>query len=436
VVRVGAGWRVRVHRANHSNGHPFHPTDLEVEEEVFERDYDRLVVCSGLHNLPRIPEVEGLDTFTGRVLHSSAFRDADDFAGQRVVVVGSGESGSDIALLVARTAAQCFVSMRSAPGTLFPKWIEGNTPDIRDDRLTYNLSRVFKPVILRGQRRFFYKQTEDTELFRWAADSNFNNDRTPFNSNACKSFGIPEAVVRHGAQTRPELASIDGSTVRFADGTRADVDAIVFCTGFKRVFPFFEEAVAQQLVGINHLWKNSVHPDLGDALFLVGFGRPHQINLVTVAELQARMVAQVIGGRKPLPSPEAMRATIEADRRFMRTHYGERFEQNPALVDFLYYTLGVAKFIGCDVPVVESLRKHPRLGLKLLYSGLNGAQFRLQGPGSNWELASKTVLNTPQFQNWPNAVLRWSVLSWLTAASKVASTVKPELRSIHAQARP
>ena len=97
-------------------------------------------------------------------------------------------------------ASTCSISIRSAPGTLFPRWIQRNTPDIRDDRLTYNLPHILAPFILWGHRKFYYEQKERPELFRWAADSNYRNKRCPFTTNACKSFGIPEAIIDHKAE--------------------------------------------------------------------------------------------------------------------------------------------------------------------------------------------------------------------------------------------
>jgi len=56
-----------------------------------------LVVCTGVSNAPRLPSMPGLESFRGRVLHSSEFTDAKDFHGHRAVVFGVGNSGSDIA---------------------------------------------------------------------------------------------------------------------------------------------------------------------------------------------------------------------------------------------------------------------------------------------------------------------------------------------------
>lgn len=436
ITQVEGGWRIRFHRANHSNAHPLHPDVIDVDELVFEREFTHLIVSTGLNHLPKVPKLPGLDGFAGRVLHSSEYRDAEQLRGQRVLVVGAGESGSDIAAQVAKVASACTISVRSSPGTLFPKWIQGNTPDIRDDRLTYNLPRQFKAIIRRGHRRFYSSQTQTPELFAWAARSNYDNDRCSFNSPACKSFGIPEAIVHHGASLAPEISRIDGQQVRFANGSGVEVDVIIFATGFRIGFPLLGARLERQLVSVNELWKNAVHPELGAQLMIIGFARPHQINQLTTVELQARMAALVISGRKPLPSPAQMCATIAADQAFMREHYGARYERNPGLVDQLYFTDGLAKFIGCEVPWRQVLTRDPELAWMLTYAAISGAHHRLAGPGATPELAARTIKRTPLFSGRRDAALRWGVLSLLTGIAYVSGKLDPRLRLITEQARP
>jgi len=427
-------WRVQVHRKNWSNGHPYHPNPNIVEEAIFERFYDHLVVCSGLHNEQSIPEVPGLDSFSGQILHSSTYRDAEVFRNKRVVVVGSGESASDIALQIAPVAYTCTISIRSAPGTLVPRWIQGNTPDIRDDRLTYNLPHILAPLILWGHRAFYYEQKERPELFRWAADSNYKNKRCPFNTNACKSFGIPEAIIDHKAELYGEIQRADKNTLYFADNISREVDAVIFCTGFIRRFAFLHPTLSAQLIGIKHLWKNVVHPDLGDSIFLVGFTRPQQINLVSIAEMQSRLVGQLLSGRM-LPSAAQMREDIEADQAWMHRYYGVRYEKNPALVDYLYYMDGMAKFIGCSIPRFKSMLD-PHLWFKLHFASLNGAHYRLAGPGADWKAAAATIKATPLFSNKRKAIRRWVLLSFLTIFSAFMGIFQKKWRLVSDQARP
>ena len=65
---------------------------------VYEEEFYAVAVCSGLHNTPHVPTcVAGMETFTGRAVHSADYQRASDYRGKRVLIVGSGETAMDIA---------------------------------------------------------------------------------------------------------------------------------------------------------------------------------------------------------------------------------------------------------------------------------------------------------------------------------------------------
>lgn len=72
-----------------------------------------LVVASGETAEPRVPEIEGLDTFKGKVLHSTGYKNGKEFQDERVLVVGSGNSGMEIALDLANYGARPSIIVRS-----------------------------------------------------------------------------------------------------------------------------------------------------------------------------------------------------------------------------------------------------------------------------------------------------------------------------------
>ena len=78
--------------------------------------FDYVVVASGHFSTPNAPHFPGLDQFPGRVLHAHDFRDAAEFAGQRVLCVGAGYSAEDIGLQCYKYGAtRIIISYRSAP---------------------------------------------------------------------------------------------------------------------------------------------------------------------------------------------------------------------------------------------------------------------------------------------------------------------------------
>lgn len=97
VAKLAAGgWRV----ATESNG---------ASEE---HEFEAVAVCSGPFQTANT-DVAGLEHFTGQVVHSSAFRNADAFRGRKVLVIGLAESGADVLRQISDVAAQCTLSLRS-----------------------------------------------------------------------------------------------------------------------------------------------------------------------------------------------------------------------------------------------------------------------------------------------------------------------------------
>ncbi|XP_063618898.1 senecionine N-oxygenase isoform X1 [Cydia splendana] len=87
------------------------------------KEYDYVFVCNGHYNTPFIPSIPGLKQFEGDVMHSHDYRVPDIFANKRVLVVGAGPSGMDIALEVTSVATHVILShhLKEQPRTVFPE---------------------------------------------------------------------------------------------------------------------------------------------------------------------------------------------------------------------------------------------------------------------------------------------------------------------------
>ncbi|MFA0648513.1 SidA/IucD/PvdA family monooxygenase, partial [Vibrio cyclitrophicus] len=80
--------------------------------------YDAVAICVGITQNPQIPVYEGQDTFTGKILHSANYTNPEEFRNKKVVCVGVGESGADIAHQIANVANECTLSIRHYPSIL------------------------------------------------------------------------------------------------------------------------------------------------------------------------------------------------------------------------------------------------------------------------------------------------------------------------------
>jgi cation diffusion facilitator CzcD-associated flavoprotein CzcO len=282
-------------------------TDGETRTETF----GSLLVCAGHHREAFVPEYPG--TFTGKIVHSSAYKRPDPFRDQRVLVVGAGNSASDIAVDVARLAARTALSMRE--GTYFiPKLMFGQPIDTIYAFWRNRVPRPLFQLVLRLWLRLVIGKWEDYGL---PAPTSAPLEKHPtVNSSVLDALRHGRLVARCG------IKRYDGHTVHFADGTQEDFDAIIMGTGFRICFPFLtKRVVGWDLTKTPPLYLKMMHPAV-PSLFFIGLFQP--IGCIwRLADYQARIAALQLSGRLKRPSD------IDARIRHEVAHPHHRFDPSP-----------------------------------------------------------------------------------------------------------
>jgi hypothetical protein len=259
----------------------------EVATTAGKECFDALIVASGHHRDPYLPSFPG--DFAGTVLHSHAYRQPEPFRDQRVVVVGAGNSGCDIAVELSPVAARVFHSTRRGYWYI-PKFIFGQPADEIGDRmrrlglpprLFQLVSRLSAELVLGPPERFGLPRP-DHALFE---------THPIVNSQLYYAIG-------HGRVTpKPDVTRLDGNRVLFADGSAEVADTLVCATGYRLSFPFLEDRDLNLRNGLPVLFKNVFHPQRSD-LFFVGLIQPNS-GLWFLAELQAELVARALAAPAP-----------------------------------------------------------------------------------------------------------------------------------------
>ncbi|WP_149263934.1 NAD(P)/FAD-dependent oxidoreductase [Actinomadura sp. K4S16] len=228
----------------------------------------RAVVCAtGVTWTPRMPRHPG--TFTGEIRHSSSYRSPEEFRGKRVLVVGLGNSGADIACDAAASAEAAFVSVRRGYH-LIPKHIFGVPSDefaAKGPRLPLRLERPLFAATLRLLQG---------DLTRYGLPK---PDHKLFESHPLLNSQLIHHLQHGDVAVRPDIASLDGDRVRFTDGTGERIDLVLYATGYDWDIPYAEK----------YFTWNDGRPEL----YLTAFSREHR-NLFGLGYLEINSSAYTV----------------------------------------------------------------------------------------------------------------------------------------------
>jgi cation diffusion facilitator CzcD-associated flavoprotein CzcO len=293
------------------------------------RPYDALVVASGHHREPRWPDPPFPGDFAGRQMHAHDYVGPDGFEGRAVVVLGMGNSAMDIAVELSTVARRVYSASRRG-AHIVPKFAMGQPIDTFNTALPvpWAVKRAFFGLIVRGT----IGRPEDVGLPK--------PDHRLGEAHPTVSQRITERVRAGAVIPKPNIDSFAGSTVRFSDGTEAEADVVVYCTGYNVSFPFLDATVINPVDNRVDLFHQVFAPDVANLAF-IGLVQPFGA-LMPIAEAQARWVADTIAGTYRLPARERMVAQITRERETRQRQFVAS-PRHTMEIDFYTYLRGLRR---------------------------------------------------------------------------------------------
>jgi len=279
--------------------------------------YAGIAVANGHNWNPKLPSYPGLEDFEGEVLHSADYKGADVLRGRRVLVVGAGNTGCDVAVESAQNAAHTWHSTRR--GYYYnPKYAMGRPSDQAAD----SLLALRLPLAV---RRALFGATLKVTVGDLAKFGLKRPDHRFFETHPIVNQQLVHYVGHGDITPVDDIASFDAHGAIFTDGRRADVDLVVFCTGYLVTFPFLDKDWLNWTDDHPHLYLQMFTPSF-DNLVVTGLIQPDS-GQWTLAHWQGMLLARVAEARRARPGAVdgfLARAASEADRRFSAgTHYAD-----------------------------------------------------------------------------------------------------------------
>jgi dimethylaniline monooxygenase (N-oxide forming) len=305
-IRDRIRFETAVQRAERLAGGGWEVTDSRGSTER----YDALLVANGHHWDPQWPEpaFPGAQSFSGEQIHAHHYLDPAQLAGKDVVVLGMGNSAMDIAVdasYVARSTVLC--SRRGAH--VIPKYFFGRPLDQlgASPRVPIAVRRAMFQALMR---------MAVGDVTRYGLPQ---PDHALGQAHPTISGRILDRLVHGAIAYRPTIARLEGDRVQFVDGSSVRADLVVYCTGYKVTFPFFDEDLIAAPGNDLPLFRRVFHPQVPD-VFFIGLLQPLGA-IMPLAEAQSEWVCDHLAGRYALPGADELREDMERERRAMFKRY-------------------------------------------------------------------------------------------------------------------
>jgi dimethylaniline monooxygenase (N-oxide forming) len=289
------------------------------------RSYDALLVANGHHWDPRWPEPPIPGSFAGETIHSHHYKEPGQLTDRRVVVVGMGNSAMDIAVDASYHAASTTLVARSGVHVV-PKYVLGKPLDagVRPTRVPF-------PWMLHGIELVLRMTVGPMERYGLP-----NPDHRLGRTHPTVSTRILDRLAHGEITVKREISCLEGSEVHYSDGTHQTADLIVYCTGYKINFPFFDERFFSAPENRLVLYKRVFAPE-HPGLSFIGFVQPWGA-IMPIAELQGRLVGDYLLGEYALPSLGEMQRDMQRMvRRQSRRYLASK--RHTIQVDFANYVV-------------------------------------------------------------------------------------------------
>lgn len=274
--------------------------------EATER-YRAVLVANGHHWDPRWPEpaFPGSDEFEGEQIHAHHYREPDSLRGKRVLVLGLGNSATDIAVESSRIADKTFLAVRRGAYVL-PKYMNGKPIDEAVHPLASYL-----PLSV---QRFFAMKGLEIAAGDMTTYGLPKPDHKLFEAHPTVSSELLPRLGHGDITVKPNIDRYAGGrTVRFVDGSEEEIDLVVYCTGYKITFPFFDPKVFAAPENRLPLYRRVVSVER-PGLYFIGFIQPLG-PIMPLAEAQCEWVADLLAGKATLPSAGEMKREISREER-------------------------------------------------------------------------------------------------------------------------
>ncbi|XP_039985150.1 flavin-containing monooxygenase 5-like isoform X1 [Xiphias gladius] len=398
--------------------------DVETENQDGKKEkhiFDAVMICIGHHCHPNLPlrDFPGIETFQGKYFHSRDYKTPEEWRNKKVVVIGIGNSGGDIAVELSRVTKQLYLSTRRGAWILNRVGDSGIPIDLLFNRVVNYLRKILPFNVFCGLGESRLNQRFDHSLY------NLKPKHRLFSQHPTVNDELPNRILSGTVQVKPNIRRLQGSSVEFDDGSVVeDIDLVVFATGYRFSFPFLASHVVSVSENKASLYKYVFPPELDrPTLAIIGLVQPLGA-IMPISEMQARWATRVFKGCVKLPLMAAMLKDVQCKQETMAKRYVTS-QRHTIQVDYISYMDEIAELVGVKPNIPGMLLTDPKLALNVILGPCTPYQYRLRGPRkwagarqavlTQWERVVQPMHTRPCDEPKPKRSLKWPLI--LSAAA-------------------
>ena len=224
---------------------------------------ENVVICTGFNRIPFRPQFENEEDYNGQIIHSRDYRTGKDFKGQKVLVIGMGNTGAELALDLQEQAATASLSVRGEVN-IVPRDFNGRSiqetkallsflPDFISDPL----GRLVQKIVIGDLEQYGIKTPNIAPA----------KQLREFGKTPVLDLGTVAEIKNGNIKVLPDVANFTKKGVVFKNGEEHDFFAVILATGYRaKVEDFLEDTT-----GIFNEFQLPKQPVFDGGLYFVGF---------------------------------------------------------------------------------------------------------------------------------------------------------------------
>lgn len=248
-----------------------------------------VIVATGVNRIPNIPSWPGQEQFQGTVIHARDYKNATPFKGKKVLVVGMGNTGAELALDLSEHDCETYISVRG-PVSIVPRDLNGRPVQLTSIQLAKLpfgigdwLGNFIRGIYLGDLKKYGLNAPKLSPVQQLK-----ETGKTPV-----VDIGTVNQIKAGKIKVMPEMDTFDASGVIFKNGERKAIDAVVLATGYKaKVADFIADTTG--LLNQDNLPKQAIFDGKNKGLYFIGFDNYKLGGILGIIRTESELIANHI----------------------------------------------------------------------------------------------------------------------------------------------